>query len=290
MGLALTLIQEAYLMAQVTTGYVELDDGKLYYEEAGAGTPLVLLHTGFADSRVWDDQWQDFARRYRTIRFDMRGFGKSTPPSGPIARRRDLHRLLDHLGADRAALLGCSLGGEVILDYALENPGRVAALVPVSTAPGGFEFQGPPPATLMEMMAAVKQGDLALASELQNRLWVDGPFREPGQVDSRVRRRAAEMNRAVLASGTWGAADANPLDPIQPPAAKRLPEIRVPTLIVAGALDNPEILRAADVMAAGILDAKKIVIPDCAHLPNMENPAGFNRAVLDFLGELEPGA
>jgi pimeloyl-ACP methyl ester carboxylesterase len=135
----------------------------------------------------------------------------------------------------------------------------------------------------MEMMAAIEQGDLALASELQNRIWVDGPFRQPEQVNPLVRQRAAEMNRIALTNGTWDKADARPLRPLDPPAAQRLNEIHVPTLIVAGALDHPEILRAAEVLTTAIPGARKMVIPDCAHMPNMEKPAEFNRAVLDFL-------
>lgn len=274
-------------MTQIATGYVDLGDGKLYYAAAGEGQPLVLSHAGFVDSRMWDEQWSDFTQRYRVIRYDMRGFGKSDPVAAPISRRHDLDRLLKQLDVARPALIGCSLGGEMILDFALDYPEWVTALVVVSTAPGGFELQGEPPRYLMEMMAAIEQGELALASELQNRLWVDGPFRQPEQVNPLVRQRAAEMNRIALANGTWGKADAQPLQPLDPPAAQRLNEIHVPTLIVAGALDHPEILRAAEVLAATIPGAKKVVIPDCAHMPNMEKPAEFNHAVLDFLHALE---
>src|ERR671925_14652 len=99
-------------MTHVTSGYVDLGDGKLYYEVAGDGEPLVLSHAGFVDRRMWDDQWQDFTQRYRAIRFDMRGFGKSDPAAAPIARRDDLYRLLQHLNIARATLLGCSMSGE----------------------------------------------------------------------------------------------------------------------------------------------------------------------------------
>jgi pimeloyl-ACP methyl ester carboxylesterase len=270
-------------MTQATSGYVDLDDGKLYYEAAGAGAPLVLLHAGFLDSRMWDDQWHDFSQHYRAIRFDMRGFGQSDRVEGPVSRRHDLYRLLKQLDIRRAAFLGCSLGGEMILDVALEQPAMVSALIVVSTAPGGFELQGAPPPHLFEMLAAVEQGDVALASELQNRLWVDGSFRQPEQVNPLVRQRAAAMNRVALANGTWGKADAQPLHPLDPPAAQRLGEVQAPTLIVAGGLDHPEILRAAGMMAAAIPGAKKVIIPECAHVPNMEKPAEFNQAVLEFL-------
>lgn len=267
-------------MKQTKSGYVKLGDGKLYYEEAGEGEPLVLSHAGIVDSRMWDDQWSDFARDHRVIRFDMQGFGKSGRAGAPVTRRDDLYRLLKHFNLTRTALLGCSLGGEVILDFALEHPDMVSALVVVSAVPGGFELQGEPPRYLMQMMEAIQQGELELASELQSRIYIDGPFREPDQVDPQVRRRFAEMNRIALANKTWGLVDASPLNP---PAVERLHEIQAPALIIAGSLDDPEILRAAEVMVSGIPGAKKVILPGCAHLPNMEKPELFNQVVLEFL-------
>lgn len=274
-------------MTQVTNGYVELDGGKLYYEVAGEGEPLVLAHAGFVDSRMWDDQWQAFSQHFRVIRFDLRGFGKSDPSETPVTRRDDLYRLLKHLNIKRAALLGCSLSGEISLDLALERPELVTSLIVVSTVPGGFELQGEPPRYLLEMMAAMEQGDVALASELQNRIWIDGPFRQPEEVDPRIRQRAGEMNRIALTNMTWLKMEAAPFNPLQPPASHRLNQIGVPTLIIAGGLDHPEILRAADVMTNAIPGAKKVILPNCAHLPNMEQPEQFTQVVLDFLISLK---
>ncbi len=191
--------------------------------------------------------------------------------------------MLDQVGVDRAILVGCSLGGDTILDFVLEHPDRVSGLVVVSAVPGGFQFEGEAPEPLVQMYSAVEQGDLALASELQMRIWIDGPFRQPAQVDPLVRRRAAEMSRTALAKETWGLASAPPPDPLDPPAMRRLGEIHTPALIVVGELDNPEILRAAEVMVGAIPGAQKIVLPGCAHLPNMEKPAEFNQVVLSFL-------
>ena len=271
-------------MTQEKSGYVDVNGGRLYYEAAGSGQPVVLAHAGFVDSRMWDDQWKNFAQSFRVIRFDLRGFGKSDPATGPVSRRDDLYQLLRHLGVDRAALVGVSMSGENALDLALEHPELVSALVLVSATPSGFEMQGEPPAVLLQMMAAMQQGDLASASELQTQLWVDGPARQPAQVDPNVRLKTAEMNMIALKNQTWGTADAQPLNPLNPPATQRLGEIIVPTLIVVGALDHPEILRAADVMAAAIPGAEKAVIEGAAHLPNMERPDEFNQTVRNFLG------
>ena len=270
-------------MSNEINGYLDLGDGKLYYEVAGEGEPLVLSHAGFVDRRMWDEQWQVFTRHYRVVRYDMRGFGQSSPAEAPVDRRQDLYRLLRHLGMARAALVGCSMSGEIALDLTLEHPEMVAALVLVSAVPGGFEMQGEPPREFQEMLEAMEQGDLLRASELQNRLWIDGPFRQPDQVDRLLRRRAAEMNRIALANDTWRKADASLVNPLDPPAVQRLGEIQVPVLIIAGALDHPETVRAADVMATAIPGARKVILPGCAHLPNMERPEEFNRAVLEFL-------
>ncbi|NJM07170.1 alpha/beta hydrolase [Candidatus Gracilibacteria bacterium] len=270
-------------MTHGVNGYVDVGDGKLYYEVAGDGEPLVLSHAGFVDSRMWDDQWDAFAQHYRVIRFDMRGCGKSDRAEAPIVRRDDLYHLLKHLGIERATLLGCSLSGEIILDIALEHPELVTALVVVSAVPSGFELQGEPPRYLMEMMAAIGQGDLTRASELQNRIWIDGPFRESDQVDPHIQARAAEMNRIALANGTLLNVDLSPLKPLNPPAVQRLTAVQASTLIIVGELDHPEVLRAADVMTATIPGSRKEIMPNCAHLLNMEQPATFNQIVLDFL-------
>jgi pimeloyl-ACP methyl ester carboxylesterase len=270
-------------MVKTMTGYVDLDDGKLYYEMAGDGDTLVLGHAGFVDSRMWDAQWDAFTQKYRVIRFDMRGFGKSDPAEGPRTRRYDLAQLLDHLQVERAALLGCSLGGGIMIDFVLEHPEMASALITVSSTPSGFQMQGDPPPHLFEMITALQQGDTARASELQIRLWFDGPYRQPEQLNPGVRQRAAEMNLIPVRMNTWLAADSHPLNPLDPPAIGRLSAIHVPALIMAGALDHPEVLRAADVMTDAIKGAKKHIFSHSAHVPNMEEPEEFTQVVLSFL-------
>jgi pimeloyl-ACP methyl ester carboxylesterase len=270
-------------MTQTSSGHIELDGGRIFYQTAGAGETLVLCHAGFVDSRMWDDQWEELARRYRVVRFDMRGYGKSDPAPGPISRRVDLLWVLERLDIERAILVGCSLGGEIALDFALEHPEMVAALALVSAVPSGFQMQGEPPRYLFEMMGAVEAGDLERAAELQTRIWIDGSLREPEQIDPGLRQRAREMSLIALENDTWRTVDTQPLNPLNPPAAGRLAEVRAPTLIVAGNLDHPEIMRAAAALADGIAESRKEIMVDCAHLPSMEQPARFNQILLDFL-------
>jgi pimeloyl-ACP methyl ester carboxylesterase len=274
-------------MTVTRAGYIEQTDGRLYYEEAGEGEVLVLGHAGFVDSGMWDPQWDAFAREYRVIRYDMRGFGKSDPAPGPRNRRNDLAQLLQSLHVERAALLGCSMSGTIMLDIALEHPELVSALVIVSSSPSGYQPAGEPPPELMAMFPAAKQGDTARVSELQMRLWIDGPTRQPDQVTPDVRQRAAEMNRIPVERGTFFVADLQPVEPLDPPAISRLGDVRVPALILAGALDYPTTIHAADIMAEGISGAQKHTFAHSAHLPNMEEPDEFTRVVLDFLAGLK---
>ncbi|MEO8611479.1 MAG: alpha/beta fold hydrolase [Chloroflexota bacterium] len=269
-------------MTHEQNGFININGGELYYEIGGAGDMLVLDHAGFVDSGMWNDQWSDFTKHFQVIRYDMRGFGKSDPANGSVCRRDDLYQLLKHLDVKAAHILGCSMGGTNVIDFALEHPDMVKSLTVVSATPSGFELQGAPPPHMMEMIQAAQKGDIALTSELQIRIWVDGMYRQPEQVDPQVRAQAAAMNIIPVQNNTF-AADAQPLNPLNPPAVGRLDAIHVPTLVIAGALDHPEILRAADVMQQGIQGAKKVVIPEAAHVPNMEQPGLFNAAVLDFL-------
>ena len=273
-------------MIQTTKAHFELGDGKLYYEIAGAGMPLILSHAAFLDSRMFDAVWEPLAQYFRVIRYDMRGYGQSSPVNGPLCRRQDLERLLDHLDVAQAHLVGCSNGGQIMLDLAIEQPQRAASLCLVGSAPSGFEVKGTPPRYMLEMFGAAQRGEAEHASELQIRIWLDGEYREPEQVDPELRKKALEMNRIPVAHNTFLVADAQPANPIDPPAITRLETVNCLTLIIAGSLDHPEVLRAADEMAARIPKARKTVLECCGHVPSYEQPGAFARLLLDFLGDV----
>ena len=273
-------------MAEARTGYsAQTDDGRLYYEVAGEGETLVLGHAGFVDSRMWDPQWDLLTQRYRVIRYDMRGYGKSDPAQGPRNRRQDLAELLQHLDVERCALLGCSMSGTIMLDFALEHPEMVSALMIASSVPSGYQPAGEPPPELLEMIAAAQQGETARVSELQMRLWVDGPTRQPDEVNPSVRQRAAAMNRIPVERNTFFVADLQPFEPLDPPAIDRLDTITIPTLVIAGTLDYPTTVHATDIMADAIPGAQKRIFAHSAHLPNMEEPEAFTQAILSFLDQ-----
>jgi pimeloyl-ACP methyl ester carboxylesterase len=268
-------------------GYFDLGDGQLYYETAGDGMPLVLSHAAFLDSGMFDALWKPLAKRFWVIRYDMRGYGKSSPVNGSLSRRDDLDRLLNHLGVTSAHLVGSSNGGLISLDRALEQPERVASLTLIDAPPSGFVPQGAPPRHMLEMFEAMQHGDVELASELQIRIWLDGEYREPRQVDSKLRQRALEMNRIPVSQNTFFIAEAQPLNPLDPPAIARLESLSCPILIVAGSLEHPEILRIADEMAERIPNARKAIIEGSGHVPSYEQPEAFLQLLLDFLENVD---
>jgi len=274
-------------MIQIKKGHLDLGDGQLYYETAGKGMPLVLSHAAFLDSRMFDAVWEPLAQYFCLIRYDMRGFGQSSPVAGPLCRRDDLDRLLTHLEVTEAHAVGCSNGGQISLDLALEQPQRFKSLTLVGATPSGFELHGEPPRYLLEMFDAMQKGDIDRSSELQIRIWLDGETREPEQVDSRLRSKALEMNRIPVSQSTFFIADTQPVDPLNPPAITQLESVHCPTLVITGALDHPEVLRAADEMARRIPNAKKTMIASAGHVPSYEQPDAFVKLLLDFLGSVK---
>jgi 3-oxoadipate enol-lactonase len=274
---------------QPARGFAEVKGAKLYYEVMGAGHPLVLLHEGIADSRMYDDQFNAFAQRYRVVRFDLRGFGRSDLPPGdePVALYEDLYGLLALLGIKKTYVLGMSMGGAIALDFTLAHPDMVDALILVAPGVSGYDmtsFEAEYKAIGEEIEEAVKRGDYERASELETRIWVDGPERTPQQVDPGVRQRVYEMN--LYNCRKMGAAEFPAPRELEPPAIARLGEVAVPTCLIIGDKDVREMLSIIDKLEQGIPGARKVVMRDVAHVLNMEQPEEFNRIVLDFLGSL----
>lgn len=122
-------------------GFINVDNAQIYYEEMGTGKPLVMIHGGLLDRRMWDDQFAVFAGSYRVIRYDARGHGLSKAPSGTYSHHEDLKKLLDALKVERAAIMGLSMGGYIAIDFALAYPDRVSALVLVAPGLTGYDFE-----------------------------------------------------------------------------------------------------------------------------------------------------
>jgi pimeloyl-ACP methyl ester carboxylesterase len=272
----------------VRDGIVNVNGAAIHYDALGAGHPLVLVHAGICDRRMWAPQLAPFAAHFRVIAYDLRGYGQTAIPDGPYSHVADLLGLMDALALQQAHLLGCSRGGATALDLALAQPERVSALVLVSSGPSGYK----PPQPVAQspqwpaVIAAFDAGDLERAAELEVQVWVDGPTRAPDQVPAPIRDLVREMDLRAMRYEVAAEGKAQPQEP-ERPAAGRLGEVRAPMLVMWGDVDAPITLSSSPALAAGIPGARSVIMSGAAHLPNLEQPDKFNQIVLEFLAAAE---
>jgi len=249
----------------------------------GTGDPVVLLHSGFADHRVFDDQLPALAADFHVIAPDIRGHGFSANASKPFRWADDLAGLLRHLDLGPAVLVGLSMGAAVATDTALEHPELVRAVVVGGGGTSAFEYKDP---QLLEHTA--RAGQLLGAGDIEG--WLDhfpegvaGPRRTPDEVDPAVLRRLRELTAHTLSKHTPGEKDWYvPLDDPWP----RVPKLDVPVLAIHGALDWPDSLAMANRFVDTVPNGRSVTIEGAGHYPNMEKPERFNEILMDFLGAL----
>ena len=258
---------------------VALNGARIHYEREGSGSPVIFLHAGIADSRMWEPQVAALAAHFDVVRPDMRGFGQSELPPVRWSPVEDLLALIDELQLRPVDLLGCSMGGGLAIDFALDHPERVSRLVLVGPGIGGVHFGPNYPELFAEVTAAEEAHDFDALNKAEMHLWLDGPRRPHGYVKQPLRDLFLDMNGKNFGADFENA----PIARLDPPAAGRLHEITAPTLVVVGDEDVPMVFDAADLLMKSIPHARKAVIHDAAHLPNLEHPDEFNRLVLDFL-------
>ncbi len=234
------------------TGHAEVHGARLYYEMLGTGRALVLVHGGWLDCRMWDDQFRAFAEAgWCVVRYDVRGFGRSDLPPVSYADHEDLYGLLRALEIDRAVVPGLSLGGRVALDFALSHPEMASALVLAASDMSGYqpsEVISRKLAPLEEAyQAAMQSGDGQRKLAMFLDLWVDGPISPAtAAIRERARQIAADFSFARLTEY------APERIALTPPAAGRLAEVHAPTLVIGSDRDQPTINEIASILAAGI--------------------------------------
>jgi 3-oxoadipate enol-lactonase len=264
------------------SGFVPVAGGRLYYEVEGDGQALLLIHGGLGSLRMWDGQVAAFAEHYRVIRYDTRGFGRSETDDVEFTNRADAVAVLDHLSAPSAFVVGQSRGAVIGLDLVLERPHRVDAFISVAGGVGGYEPRLPdgataPPWEEMERLWESKEWN-ALA-ELEAQVWVDGWGQPTTRVDAELRQRVHDW---ILTACQAEKAEGKP-QPLDPPAADRLAEVHVPTLVMVGEVDEPGAVAAGRHLAASIGRALLVEFPGVAHMIHLEEPKRFNQLTLDFL-------
>jgi pimeloyl-ACP methyl ester carboxylesterase len=270
------------------SGLLDVGGASLWYEQAGEGEPLVLLHGFTLDARLWDSLFGALAEHFRAIRYDLRGHGRSSLPvqDRPYSHVADLEGLLDALGIHRAALCGSSMGGGVALDFALAHADAVSRLALVDSTLGGYRWTD----ESSDLQRAVYRVARESGVEAARDLWMRNPlFALPSG-----RPGPNELLSSMLSAYSgWHWLNRDPHVAVKPPAASRLGEIHVPTLVLVGELDIPDMQGIASALASGIPGARKAVIKGAGHLTPIEVPQEVAELVMAFLsgreGEGESG-
>jgi 3-oxoadipate enol-lactonase len=266
--------------AVVDTGRVLIDGGSLYWEAAGSGPPVVLIHGGNLDRRMWDPQVAVLRRSYRVIRYDARGFGRSSPADAPFRAHDDLGALLRGLRIPRASLVGLSMGGRIAIDFTLAHPEMVDRLVLAAPGISGGKWADDGDSLwLAAAHVAANRGDttgVALA-------WLESAYIRTALHPP---ERAAWIRQILLENTRYWAGIVRHHDVergASAPAADRLAELRLPILLLVGDRDTPFIQDVARAIEAHAPHVQRVDVHGAGHMLNLEAAAEFNRAVLDFL-------
>jgi pimeloyl-ACP methyl ester carboxylesterase len=260
----------------VETGFLRVNGSRVYYEDAGAGDCLILIHGFACDTRVWDDQFDAFARTHRVIRYDLPAFGRSDPPTGSYSTLDDLDLMMGALGVETAWIVGLSVGGGLAVEFALAHPERVRGLVLASTTLRRYPYSD----EYVQLFLSYRRIARREGLEAARRDLLSSPLLK------RLSENPALVQRAKAIVGNYNGFHWLYPDPhrvFYPPAIERLAEITVPTQVIVGQHDLADLHGVAERLATGIAHAETVVMPGAGHMVNVEDPERFNRTVLDFV-------
>lgn len=260
---------------------IDFDGALIRGEAAGFGIPVVFLHSGVTDRRMWDEQVRELAAEgYHVISYDRRGYGQTETGDVPFNHLVDLEAVLDRLSVHAAILVGSSMGGGLAIDFALENPERTIGLVLVGTAvtgAEGYELDEQVEQLEEAFEYARERGNISTANRIQAHQWLDGPYGEAGRVTGPVRELFLAMNEIHLNHAPLSKEE-HP-----EPAFDNLGAITAPVLLIAGELDCSDIISIHDDLSEEIENAFAVMLEETAHFPNLERPDLFNPLLLEFL-------
>jgi len=284
MGMTLAGCDNKLPEAVTKTGFVPVADSKLYYESTGKGEAIVLLHGGYMDRRMWDEQVKVFSKNYRVITCDLRGHGSTIDGDSSYLMYEAIRILLDSLHETKVNLAGLSLGAMIATDFAIAYPQYIKKLLLITPGLNKLDTVFAEDSSITHYSnllreAVIEKKDTAMAAEYFIRCWFDGPGRSPEQTDTAARRKALSIAVSTMKTHKllhWTRFS-------DPPAIERLNKITAATLIITGEKDNFRISKNAEALNKEISGSFIITIKNAAHLPNMEKPAEFNKIVLDFI-------
>ena len=262
----------------VDSGYINVDGGRLFYEIAGKGENIVLLHDGMVNREIWDEQFPVLAKNYRVVRYDRRTYGKSSDPQAPYSDIEDLDQVFIQLKIDKAIIFGMSSGGGLAIDFTLKYPGKVSGLVLVGAVVSGYGYS----AHMLNRGGHMDPAEVLAdpRKTIQYFIWED-----PYEIYSE-NIKAKETVAKLLENNLHRAKGGYNKQPDRP-AAKFLSEIKVPTLVLVGEYDIPDVHAHSGVIESGIPGAKRQIILKSGHLIPLEQPEAFNASVLKFLRNME---
>jgi len=263
------------------TFQLKIGNAELAVERSGEGKPLIFLHAGVADTRMWQYQIAELRDSYQAVAYDRRGFGETKTVDEAFSNIEDLREVLDQLGISTVSLVGCSQGGRVAIDFTFTYPQRVTSLVLISPAVSGNPapevFATEIQARIDALDEAEETNDLTRVNQIEANLWLDGATSPHGRVSGALRELFLDMNGIALEMPEL-------TQEIEPSNAyERLSDLSLPVLVIWGELDFPHIKQRCQYIVNTISTARGKEIPGTAHLPNLEKPEIINKLLQYFL-------
>lgn len=259
-------------------GYFKTKGASIYYETKGTGSSLLFLHAGIADCRMWEREFYAMAEHFQVIRFDLPGFGFSEFTGGSFSYTGIISGLLDHLNIDKVHVLAASYGGKIAIDFVLTNQKRCLSLALLSPAISGWEGSQYLQEYGEEEGRLLEAGEFAAVSELNYNMWILRE-RHPDLIVSGIKELVTDMQMKALTKQE----PAEPCEEIvEEDSIERICEIEIQVLVMVGDQDVQDFQGIADMICHKVLTSSKIVIPNAAHLANLEAPVLFEQTILEF--------
>ncbi len=259
---------------------IPVADSKVYVVESGKGPVVILLHAGNMDHRMWAGQAPVLNKKYRILNCDLRGCGLTQDGDSTYLQSDAILAIMDSLHAEKPAFVGVSLRAVAATDFALAHPGKVSKLMLVSPGLIGINLEHDSALVRYQrlMAAAFEKGETIAYTEAFITSSFDGPYRTPAQVNQTIRKKAFTIAYETIRKRRAGVHLGFMYQPTQ---LERLPELRMPILVIAGKNDMQDILMIADVWKRA--GATTLILSHVAHLLNMEQPSLFNKHLMQFL-------
>ncbi|WP_108396570.1 alpha/beta fold hydrolase [Devosia submarina] len=263
---------------------VEVNGATLAAVQVGEGLPVVFLHAGVCDKRMWEAQMAAVAEDgWQALAYDRRGYGDTESADVSFSHIDDLDAVLRQLDIHAAVFVGCSLGGGLVVDFALRYPGRVLGLVLIGTSVTGSPWTATEAEQQIEAAEedAFERGDWDMLNRVQAHEWLDGPRGPNGRVGGAVRELFLDMNSKAL-SKPWLGKEERPLE-----AWSRVGQIGAPTMLLVGDQDFTALIERHDYLSEEMPNAFAAVLEGVAHIPSIERPDLVNSLLLEFLDAID---